>query len=163
MHDRWSWSLNASGDFTVRSVRNHMDDVLLPKSDVPTRWVTMIPVKINILGRLAWIDYLLGLISLPVAWRFSRSYHKVCRWWELDISSFNSYLEWFNWLSNARIAKCKEEILEGIFGELVVGELVGKLVVGDLVGELVVGELIVGDLMVGELMCLLFLFGILAS
>ncbi|GJX90181.1 hypothetical protein Tco_0343507 [Tanacetum coccineum] len=33
------------------SVRNHMDDVLLPKSDVPTRWVTLIPIKINI---LAW-------------------------------------------------------------------------------------------------------------
>ncbi|GKA39065.1 hypothetical protein Tco_0731616 [Tanacetum coccineum] len=88
--------------------------------------------------------------------------HKVCRWWELDISSFNSYVEWFNWLSNARIAKRKKEILEGIFGELVVGELVvgdlvgelvvGELVVGDLVGELVVGELIVGELMVGELM-----------
>ncbi|GJR18533.1 RNA-directed DNA polymerase, eukaryota [Tanacetum coccineum] len=90
MHDRWSWSLNASGDFT-----------------------------------------------------------------------------WFNWLSNARIAKRKKEILEGIcytvgvrelvVGALVVGELVGKLVVGelvvgDLVGELVVGELIVGDLMVREQM-----------
>ncbi|GKD24752.1 hypothetical protein Tco_1230966 [Tanacetum coccineum] len=67
MHDRWSWSLNASGDFTVRSVRNHMDDVLLPKSDVPTRWVTM-------------IDYLLGLISLLVAWRFSRSYVLYVTW-----------------------------------------------------------------------------------
>ncbi|GJW14917.1 hypothetical protein Tco_0019050 [Tanacetum coccineum] len=51
MHDRWSWSLNALGDFTVRLVRNHMDDVRLPKSDVPTHWVTMIPIKINI---LAW-------------------------------------------------------------------------------------------------------------
>ncbi|GKF27032.1 hypothetical protein Tco_0082926, partial [Tanacetum coccineum] len=79
--------------------------------------------------------------------------HKVCRWWELDISSFNSYVEWFSWLSNARIAKREKEILEGILvGELVGKLVVGELVVGDLVGELVVGELIVGDLMVGEQM-----------
>ncbi|GJV57301.1 RNA-directed DNA polymerase, eukaryota [Tanacetum coccineum] len=182
MHDRWSWSLNASGDFTVRSVRNHMDDVLLPKSDVPTRWVTMIPIKINILAWKISMDRLptrfnhssrgleIQSILCPLcnvavettshiffSCSLSRHImHKVCRWWELDISSFNSYVEWFNWLSNARIAKRKKEILEGILvGELVVGELlVGELVVGDLVGELVVGDLMVGELMTG----LLFLF-----
>ncbi|GJX66847.1 hypothetical protein Tco_0302574 [Tanacetum coccineum] len=40
-----------SGEFSVKSVRNLIDDTLLPKSDVPTRWVKLIPIKVNI---LAW-------------------------------------------------------------------------------------------------------------
>ncbi|GKD27887.1 hypothetical protein Tco_1234101 [Tanacetum coccineum] len=37
MSDRWVWSLSASGDFSVSSTRSYIDDVSLPKSDVPTR------------------------------------------------------------------------------------------------------------------------------
>ncbi|GKC08551.1 RNA-directed DNA polymerase, eukaryota [Tanacetum coccineum] len=51
MQDRWSWTLNGSGDFTVSLVRNYIDDIILPKMDAPTRWVNLIPIKINI---LAW-------------------------------------------------------------------------------------------------------------
>ncbi|GJX38398.1 hypothetical protein Tco_0251701 [Tanacetum coccineum] len=55
MQDRWSWSLNASGVFLVSSVRNFIDDAILPKKDAPTRWVKLVPIKINI---LAWKIYL---------------------------------------------------------------------------------------------------------
>ncbi|GJZ18440.1 RNA-directed DNA polymerase, eukaryota [Tanacetum coccineum] len=51
MQDRWTWSLNASRNFSVSSVHNVIDDVYLPKLDVPTRWVKEIPIKVNI---LAW-------------------------------------------------------------------------------------------------------------
>ncbi|GKF16787.1 hypothetical protein Tco_0061705, partial [Tanacetum coccineum] len=51
MSDRWSWSLNSTGDFSVSSVCNFIDDAFLPKLDAPTRWVKEIPIKINI---LAW-------------------------------------------------------------------------------------------------------------
>ncbi|GKB10992.1 hypothetical protein Tco_0844915 [Tanacetum coccineum] len=37
MHDRWYWSLNATGDFSVSFVCNLIDDVILPKSDPHTR------------------------------------------------------------------------------------------------------------------------------
>ncbi|GKF40021.1 hypothetical protein Tco_0120082 [Tanacetum coccineum] len=47
-NDRWIWSLNSSGDFLVKSVRSFIDDSLLPKEDVPTRWVKYVPIKINI-------------------------------------------------------------------------------------------------------------------
>ncbi|GJV88791.1 RNA-directed DNA polymerase, eukaryota [Tanacetum coccineum] len=129
MHDRWSWPLNASGDFTIR-----------------------LPTRFNLSSRGLEIHSILCPLCNVVVETTSHIFfscslsryimHTICRWWELDISSFNSYVEWFNWLSIARIAKREKEILEGIFGELVVG---------DLVGELVVGDLIVGDLMVGEL------------
>nr|GEW58614.1 RNA-directed DNA polymerase, eukaryota [Tanacetum cinerariifolium] len=37
MHDRCYWSLNANGDFSISSLRNIIDDIILPKSDTPTR------------------------------------------------------------------------------------------------------------------------------
>ncbi|GJU97812.1 hypothetical protein Tco_1327083 [Tanacetum coccineum] len=49
MSDRWAWTLNASGDFLVSSTRSYIDDGFLSKSDVPTRWVKMVPIKVNIL------------------------------------------------------------------------------------------------------------------
>nr|GFD12665.1 RNA-directed DNA polymerase, eukaryota, reverse transcriptase zinc-binding domain protein [Tanacetum cinerariifolium] len=48
MRDRWIWSFEASGDFSVTSVRRLIDDYLLPKGDVQTRWVKVVPIKINV-------------------------------------------------------------------------------------------------------------------
>ncbi|GJQ92237.1 RNA-directed DNA polymerase, eukaryota [Tanacetum coccineum] len=58
MSDRWAWSLSASGDFSVSSTRSYIDAVSLPKSDVPTRWVKLVPIKVNI---IAWKINLDGL------------------------------------------------------------------------------------------------------
>ncbi|GJT77712.1 RNA-directed DNA polymerase, eukaryota [Tanacetum coccineum] len=120
MSDHWSWSLNSTGDFLVSSVRNFIDDAFLPKLDAPTRWVKEIPIKINILDWKISLDRLptranlsaRGLdipsilcpscnavvestsqifFSCPLARQIML---KVCRWWELDNISFNSYAEW---------------------------------------------------------------------
>ncbi|GJT96114.1 RNA-directed DNA polymerase, eukaryota [Tanacetum coccineum] len=109
-------------------------------SEVPTRWVKMVPVKINI---LAWKINLDGLPTrLNLSSRgveilsilchicnevvessshifFSCSFARqvlanLCRWWELDYSPMNSYSEWLSWVSNIRLSKSKKEILEGI-------------------------------------------------
>nr|GEW64639.1 hypothetical protein [Tanacetum cinerariifolium] len=39
MNDRWVWSLTGSCDFSVKSVRNLLDDSLLSSNSLPTRWV----------------------------------------------------------------------------------------------------------------------------
>ncbi|GJY43978.1 RNA-directed DNA polymerase, eukaryota [Tanacetum coccineum] len=48
MADRWSWSLEGSGVFSVKSSRNLIDDKFLPKADVPTRWINVLPIKVNV-------------------------------------------------------------------------------------------------------------------
>nr|GEY09647.1 RNA-directed DNA polymerase, eukaryota [Tanacetum cinerariifolium] len=51
MGDRRFWDLNGDGCFRVKYVRRMLDDMLLPKSDVPSIWVKQIPIKVNV---LAW-------------------------------------------------------------------------------------------------------------
>ena len=66
-NDRWIWNLESSGEFSVKSTRIFIDNALLPKLDTPTRWIKVVPIKINI---FAWIScqqdlifHLEGLIS----------------------------------------------------------------------------------------------------
>ncbi|GKF28784.1 RNA-directed DNA polymerase, eukaryota [Tanacetum coccineum] len=49
--DRWIWRLDSLGYFSVKSACCFIDDSLLPKAGVPTRWVNATPIKINI---FAW-------------------------------------------------------------------------------------------------------------
>ncbi|XP_071712405.1 uncharacterized protein [Rutidosis leptorrhynchoides] len=46
--DRWTWSLEVDGSFSVESARVHVDDICLPSTTTPTRWFPSIPTKINI-------------------------------------------------------------------------------------------------------------------
>nr|GEY68747.1 RNA-directed DNA polymerase, eukaryota [Tanacetum cinerariifolium] len=65
MSDRWLWSLEAFGSFSVRSARIYIDENILPKVDVPTRWVKIIPIKVNI---HAWKWNLHPIFSFLVPW-----------------------------------------------------------------------------------------------
>nr|GEX37272.1 hypothetical protein [Tanacetum cinerariifolium] len=117
MHDRCYWSLNANGDFSVSSLRNLIDDVHLPKSDTPTRWIRFVPIKLNITAWKICLDRLptmfnlssRGLDSLSIIFPLcnisaestshvfffchvaSQVTIKVCKWWELKYKLLNSY------------------------------------------------------------------------
>ncbi|GKA28478.1 RNA-directed DNA polymerase, eukaryota, reverse transcriptase zinc-binding domain protein [Tanacetum coccineum] len=65
MCDRWVWSLLSLGEFLVKSVRKYIDDILLHKEPVHTRWVKVVPIKVNILAWKVWLDNLPTHINLP--------------------------------------------------------------------------------------------------
>ncbi|GKB02539.1 RNA-directed DNA polymerase, eukaryota [Tanacetum coccineum] len=64
MGDRRFWDLNGDGCFRVKDVRRLLDDMLLPKSDVPSRWVKQIPIKVNVLAWKISMDRLPTRVNL---------------------------------------------------------------------------------------------------
>ncbi|GKB54208.1 RNA-directed DNA polymerase, eukaryota, reverse transcriptase zinc-binding domain protein [Tanacetum coccineum] len=48
MRDRWVWSLEGSGEFSVASVRKLIDDNMLSKVASKTRWIKTVPIKVNV-------------------------------------------------------------------------------------------------------------------
>nr|GEZ30052.1 RNA-directed DNA polymerase, eukaryota [Tanacetum cinerariifolium] len=64
MKDRWFFDLNGDGRFCVKDVRCLLDDVFLPKAEVPTRWIKSIPIKINIFAWKLCLDRLPTRVNL---------------------------------------------------------------------------------------------------
>ncbi|GKD14010.1 RNA-directed DNA polymerase, eukaryota [Tanacetum coccineum] len=107
MRDRWVWSKEASGDFTVASVRKWIDDKRLPEVSTKTRWIKAMPIKVNVHAWKVRLDCLptrlnisrrgmdIGFILCPIcdtAVESSRhiffncnvakeSLRKIARWW----------------------------------------------------------------------------------
>ncbi|GJV80075.1 RNA-directed DNA polymerase, eukaryota [Tanacetum coccineum] len=140
MCDRWFWSLESSGDFSVKSTRICIDDNILPKNDVPTRWVKIIPIKVNIHAWKVFLDKIPTRLNLslrgmdipsilcPLCNSAAEStshiffscplarqvWNKFLRWWEMDSISFDRYEDWLSWLNNTRFPKQLKTFLEGI-------------------------------------------------
>nr|GEX88862.1 RNA-directed DNA polymerase, eukaryota [Tanacetum cinerariifolium] len=117
------WSLVFSSEFSVISVRNYIDDNLLPKESIQTRWVKVMSIKVNIMAWKVWLD------NLPTRFNLSSScplcnmsvestshlffscslacqfWNKMFCWWDIDSSYFLSYDEWLTGLKNIRMPK----------------------------------------------------------
>ncbi|GJW19101.1 RNA-directed DNA polymerase, eukaryota [Tanacetum coccineum] len=139
-NDRWSWLLDPSGDFSVKSTREFIDDSMLPKTDVPTRWVKSIPIKINIFAWRVSLDKLptrlnLSLRGLDIpsiicplcsiavestshilfSCQLARQLMiKVVLWWDLEYQDFHSYEDWLLWFKNLRVSKRLNDVFEGV-------------------------------------------------
>ncbi|GJS94120.1 RNA-directed DNA polymerase, eukaryota, reverse transcriptase zinc-binding domain protein [Tanacetum coccineum] len=62
--NRWVWSLEATGEFSVKSVRQLIDDSILLKEEVATRWVKVMPIKINVFAWRVRLDKLPTRLNL---------------------------------------------------------------------------------------------------
>ncbi|GJW98631.1 RNA-directed DNA polymerase, eukaryota [Tanacetum coccineum] len=123
---------------------NLVDNVapfFLPTVGAPTRWVKVVPIKINIFAWKVSLDKLPSRFNLslrgidipsiicPICSSAGEScshlifscnlarliLRKVARWWELDIPDFHSYEDWLAWLISLRIFKGLNNVLEGVF------------------------------------------------
>ncbi|GJW71698.1 hypothetical protein Tco_0128615 [Tanacetum coccineum] len=64
-HDKWVWNLEGDGVFKVSSARRFIDEGLCDMDGMPTRWLKLIHIKVNV---LAW-----RLASNKVPTRFNMS------------------------------------------------------------------------------------------
>ncbi|GJW75101.1 RNA-directed DNA polymerase, eukaryota, reverse transcriptase zinc-binding domain protein, partial [Tanacetum coccineum] len=66
IRDRWIWSSQSSGDFTIASIRKLIDEFTLSEVSSSTRWIKAVPIKVNV---LAWK---IKLDNLPTRLNISR-------------------------------------------------------------------------------------------
>ncbi|GJZ25438.1 RNA-directed DNA polymerase, eukaryota [Tanacetum coccineum] len=141
--DRWKWSLENSGDFSVASVRKMLDDKMLPDVTTKTRWIKLVPIKVNVHAWKVKID------SLPTRFNISRrgmdiesitcsicdnevessSYlfikcnmvrdiiRKITRWWDISYIEADSYEDWLNWLVNLCLSSNYKQALKDLLDE----------------------------------------------
>ncbi|KAL4571402.1 hypothetical protein LXL04_018161 [Taraxacum kok-saghyz] len=139
--DKWVWDLSSDGSFSVASARHYVDDTLLGGSSSATRWVSMVPIKVNVFAWKMMCD------ALPTRWNLSQRglelnsllcpicgekvedmehlfftcsfaseiTDKVVRCWGLSTFSFPSLQGWKGWLDGVRLRKKLKEVLEGVF------------------------------------------------
>ena len=138
--DRWVWSLEGSGDFTVASVRRYIDERYLPEVSTKTRWVNKVPIKVNIHAWKVKLDclptklnisrrgMLLDSLSCPICGKAVESsshiffachiVREVLRlvscWWDVSFMEVSTYEEWLDWLVNLRLHSKNKQLLEGV-------------------------------------------------
>nr|GEY35881.1 RNA-directed DNA polymerase, eukaryota [Tanacetum cinerariifolium] len=141
IEDRWNWSLDSSGEFSVSSIRKFIDKNRIPSAHSKTRWVKYMPIKVNV---LAWK---IKMDVLPTRLNISRrgmdiqclecpccgcgvesSAHlffkcdlvrqiarKISGWWNVPYADCSSYDEWTVWLVSLQLGVKSKLIFEGTF------------------------------------------------
>ncbi|GJZ40476.1 RNA-directed DNA polymerase, eukaryota, reverse transcriptase zinc-binding domain protein [Tanacetum coccineum] len=140
--DRWYWTLDGSGEFSVASARKVIDDNRFPEVSTQTRWIKAVPIKVNIHAWKVRMDCLptrlnisrrgidIPSILCPVCGSVTESsshlffdclvakdnFRKICRWWEVDFMEVHTFDEWVSWIVNLRIPIKHKRLLEGLGG-----------------------------------------------
>ena len=126
--------------FFVKSVRRLIDDLILPKEEVVTRYVKVMPIKIYVFTWRVHLDKLPTRLNLslkdidisnivcPLCHASVKSgshiffscpmarhlWRKLMCWWELEDIDLASYDDWLLWLNSSRLSKRLKDILEGV-------------------------------------------------
>nr|GEW02537.1 RNA-directed DNA polymerase, eukaryota [Tanacetum cinerariifolium] len=112
MRDRWSWLLDGTGEFSVASVRKMIDECYLPEISSKTRWIKVMPIKINIHAWKVKMD------CLPTRLNISRQarqvWVKIASWWDVNYMVFSSYAKWLDWFSSLQLHPKHKNLFEGV-------------------------------------------------
>ncbi|GJV61362.1 RNA-directed DNA polymerase, eukaryota, reverse transcriptase zinc-binding domain protein [Tanacetum coccineum] len=130
-----------SGEFSVASVRNFIDDHTLEDSAPKTRWIKVVPKKINIHAWRVKMDNLpmrfnlsrrgidLDSIYFPICNMTAETtshiffncpmakdiYKKITSWWDVNMLEVSSYEEWCAWFMSLHLQTKLKTYLEGVF------------------------------------------------
>ncbi|GKB10494.1 RNA-directed DNA polymerase, eukaryota [Tanacetum coccineum] len=142
--DRWSWSLEGSGDFSVAYVRRVIDENILLSVSSKTHWVNTVPIKVNIHAWKVKLDFLPTRLNISrlvmniesilclichkevessshifFACHFIREvFSKIATWWDVLFIEMSTYEEWLLWISNLRLPFNNKQMLEGSDGRI---------------------------------------------
>ncbi|GJZ88874.1 hypothetical protein Tco_0660656 [Tanacetum coccineum] len=86
MTDRWVWTLEGSGEFSVASIRRLID-------------------KIRLVDESSNTTFFICHIARDV-------FRKINHWWDISFMEVSSYEEWLNWLLNLRLHSKHKHLLE---------------------------------------------------
>ncbi|GKD85077.1 hypothetical protein Tco_1356231 [Tanacetum coccineum] len=112
MHDMWSWSLDGTGEYFVASVRKMIDDSYLPSVSSKTRWINVVPIKINIHAWKVKLDCL--PTRLNISRRAKEVLVKIANWWDVNYMDLSSYEDWIDWFSKLHLQSKQKKLFEGI-------------------------------------------------
>ncbi|GKA89386.1 RNA-directed DNA polymerase, eukaryota [Tanacetum coccineum] len=139
--DRWVCNVAGNGNFSIKIIRNLIDDLILPSSVVLTRWVKSVPIKINIFMWRARRDCLptrlnlshrgvvMETVNCPTCGNCEEDVQHIffrcdlardvlrglCRWWEIDWNIWSSFSSWNSWFASISLGSNLKSILEGVF------------------------------------------------
>ncbi|GKA30743.1 RNA-directed DNA polymerase, eukaryota [Tanacetum coccineum] len=139
-NDRWYWSLDGSGIFSVSSIRQAIDDSRLPVVSSQTRWIMEVPIKINIHAWKVRLDCLptrlnlssrgldipsilcpsCGVIVETTSHVFFQCelakdlFRMVCNWWNVAFREVYSFDDWVLWINSIRLSTKLKNLLQGV-------------------------------------------------
>ncbi|PWA42204.1 RNA-directed DNA polymerase, eukaryota, Reverse transcriptase zinc-binding domain protein [Artemisia annua] len=138
--DVWRWELDQQGIFSVACTRIHVDNLLLHSGELPSRWNTLVPIKVNILGwrirldRLPtrekldhkWIDlpsflcpvydtYIENVSHVFVRCELaSQVWDRIFRWLDMVQPIFLSIADIMDWIVSMHCSLKRKKVLEAI-------------------------------------------------
>nr|GEZ38588.1 RNA-directed DNA polymerase, eukaryota [Tanacetum cinerariifolium] len=107
MSDRCTWALENSEEFTVSSVRKHIDDKLIAGVGSKTRWINYVPIKVNVNAwKVNWMRCRQCLMFHVGTTRM------ITHWWDVSYEDFVDYDDWRTWIINLRLPSKNKMMLE---------------------------------------------------